>query len=690
MHRSVSTWFRIRSGLFTRSVDSELNSCSACKLPSLLDCLNGVQAAMQSIDDFAVCTPCTNAKPQNSEFVATKLGQSDNCAWECDEGYTESDAGECLQQGTHNIALILSVVFGVLVILLLTAWCFKKKSNRITQNTTDIEQPAPCPPHTPSPLTGGALECWRLWHIRFKRWTNCIKDVLSSDATPTLLTIALLRKERSKGNWCVADSDGPYYVATKDPNGKVHKIRCSFVLEAGITFMTSYRWRDMHTIAENGGDIAVNFEHTTAGRGRCWVDVLNHLNDSELKLQVIEQMGQLYATKPTLAQYFQADPKTIADLFRMVTEATRGWMWQEIAVGPGVVEFGSSVAKLCFLLIQLGKEEFYQLGRSAAGRALQDLQNELSEEAFREVAQCWGPLVIPDDLRDDPTINAMIVVLEFCLGVGPRLQHLLEDPGRLEEMLTEHDNIIVDVTRLLEEGVPEVTLSMLQQCINHSTDQNRFLSNAAANLQNRNIGRSDTIMKDDVVDASLCAICTKLVPMWPECEGRDMSQREQYELVLSKMREKLIGKSCQKTDIFFPVPCHDRRVADVFGFNIVSARLEGVIKQGKLSNVADGGLGLVRLKVGEAFELGCHTLAFHPYQAPDVMPESPPVGKELEVASIRVCYWRDGGCGPTCIAVACGLVTSCGIQMDCDLEGGNVLLAKQFPVGDFGVFLEEE
>lgn len=126
-----------------------------------------------------------------------------------------------------------------------------------------------------------------------------------------------------------------------------------------IKHVLSYRWAGAYgQPLHSSNDAPIDFLRISSSE-RVWVDYLNHMNHDDLKLSVIENMGNLYASKPVYAKYLH-DFSTAVDregLSKMLSCITRGWIWQEIAfTGPDVVPEHAEDVRLIVELIKTGPE----------------------------------------------------------------------------------------------------------------------------------------------------------------------------------------------------------------------------------------------------------------------------------------------------------------------------------------------
>eukprot|EP00961_Rhodomonas_salina_P047499 638193-Rhodomonas_salina.9 len=368
------------------------------------------------------------------------------------------------------------------------------------------------------------------------------------------LSIDELRGHRQQGLWCTADSDGDFLLTVKNKAGKQIEVRCSFVAAEHIDYMVSYRWKHFCTVPENGTEIAVNFLNVTERRGRCWVDSLNHLNDDDLKRQVVEGMGELYRTHKVVAEYFlYPAPKSVKEVFRMLMEATRGWMWQEVAVGVGVEEFGSNTGRLCLEMLRLGKDWYDTAKR-----------------------------------KGDQWIYAMTQALENCASAGATWAVALEEEDE-KWWASMHGGCYKCLLK-----VPDASVAAVTEMLQARDALERLVMSAAGNLSNTNIGPTHTWVKPDIVAASLAVISTL-----PKFAGR--THEERVDAVLSEIRRSLLqsvasADPCNGID-FSPAACGEWKVTDMFGLGIQAVRFVGELEEGLDSGrFSSEGRGWVELK----------------------------------------------------------------------------------------------
>ena len=188
------------------------------------------------------------------------------------------------------------------------------------------------------------------------------EEITSNGSKKTLVTIERIREERAKNKWVTFDKNGEYMIQAPYANSYM-LIPISFCHIDDIKHVLSYRWAGAWGQSLNENDAPVDFLCISATE-KVWVDYLNHLNDKELTKGVIENMGNLYCSRPVHAKYlydFAADfGKKQLDskgLSRLLACLTRGWIWQEIAfTGPEVTPPDAQVVSLLVELIKTGSE----------------------------------------------------------------------------------------------------------------------------------------------------------------------------------------------------------------------------------------------------------------------------------------------------------------------------------------------
>lgn len=433
---------------------------------------------------------------------------------------------------------------------------------------------------------------------------NTPKSVMSaSKGIP--LTLASLREKRSQGLWCCAYDDGEYTLAVKSvKTGEKTEILCCFAEEGDIDFMVSYRWKDFFEVLENGTQIAVNFREATSGKGKCWVDSLNHLNDPELKTQVVEGMGTLYSKHCVIAQYFESPaPQDMFELFTLLAEATRGWMWQEVVLSKGVRRFGSNTARLCFLLLQLGRDWFLMLERRA---------------------DC------------DPHRKAMINAVKRCAlhDVDRFLKRCDRAEWAAGEVGAVHPSEIPLFTVLLD--VPDSSVAAMEEVVKSRDERERTLMSAASNLMNSNIG-----YKADVGAASLAVLSAR-----PEFGGGATGTLEgRCRGVLQQIRKQMLQSALEHGQAvwFEPVPyCGDPAISDLFELRISSLRFVALDLVPSLNN-STGSVQIRRegARDFEEQEYRVSLIAEDEYLAKEK--PVPTVGEEQEVSSVWVSLKKKNG-----------------------------------------------
>jgi len=433
------------------------------------------------------------------------------------------------------------------------------------------------------------------------------------EAARTPLTLDILRRQRAEHRWCVANDEGDFVLTVfpVETDGDQVHIYCSFVSEDDIDHMVSYRWKVFCTVPENGTRIAVNFRNVTRARGRCWVDSLNHLNDEKLKKNVLGEMGGLYRKHKVVAEYFLYDPENVQSVTDMLKEASRGWMWQELALGRGVEEFRSNAARLCFELLRLGRDWY-------------------------DAAKMSG----------DAQIVAMVYALEKCAEQG-----------------AEFDGCY-GLDRLLE--VEEESVARVRALIEERDELERVLMSAAGNLQNANIGERHTLVKQDLVAASLAVLCT--MPEFADADdgeeeedGQDVWE-QRVRRVLGAIRRGMLRSALAAHHyiVFQPVPCAD--VTDLFGVGIRFVRFAGDVKVGPAGRSSDRGEGLVEVRRGDAQTFDAEQYRVYIEAAvAEWSGEEPGAEHEREVASTWV-ELRRARAGAVQVKVHF-LITLCGLKL---------------------------
>eukprot|EP00286_Rhodomonas_abbreviata_P011197 CAMPEP_0181330590 /NCGR_PEP_ID=MMETSP1101-20121128/23987_1 /TAXON_ID=46948 /ORGANISM="Rhodomonas abbreviata, Strain Caron Lab Isolate" /LENGTH=596 /DNA_ID=CAMNT_0023439869 /DNA_START=425 /DNA_END=2212 /DNA_ORIENTATION=+ len=381
------------------------------------------------------------------------------------------------------------------------------------------------------------------------------------------LTVKVLLRKRKQGLWCVAHSDGKYVITVIDKAGTYVYIRCSFCTEADIDYMVSYRWRENCTVRENRTVIAINFMYVMENDKRYWVDSLNHLNDEVLKGLVLAGMGPLYRRRKVVAEYFLYIPNTVKELFQMLMEATRGWMWQEVALGDGVEGFGSNTGRLCFELLRLGRD-------------------------WHGKAKGIG----------DERIHWMVEALQWCADRGSVMAEKLENK---DSWWTDH-SYFGRFSCLLD--VPGSSVAAVAAMVDERDERQRILMSAAGNLQNSNIGSPDTWIKPDLITASVAVVSTM-----PELGGDSEEQEERYGVVFEEIKKGLLQAALSGGCTFYPVACGERRVTNMFEWEIHGVRFVGELTKGERGKYSDGGQGCVEIRTGNGF--GDERYTVHIYEA---------------------------------------------------------------------------
>jgi len=180
--------------------------------------------------------------------------------------------------------------------------------------------------------------------------------ILNGD-TKSIATIDHIRRYRSEGLWVTFDRNGKHVVQVPYGGADI-LIPISFCEQDDIRHVLSYRWAGAYGQKLEGNDAPIDFLRI-ASEERVWVDYLNHLNHEDLKRDVINNMGQLYAKRPVLAKYlwdFNPDDEC-AGISKLLACITRGWIWQEMAFsGNELIPPNAELVRLLIELIKVGAE----------------------------------------------------------------------------------------------------------------------------------------------------------------------------------------------------------------------------------------------------------------------------------------------------------------------------------------------
>eukprot|EP00286_Rhodomonas_abbreviata_P013901 CAMPEP_0181338044 /NCGR_PEP_ID=MMETSP1101-20121128/28409_1 /TAXON_ID=46948 /ORGANISM="Rhodomonas abbreviata, Strain Caron Lab Isolate" /LENGTH=485 /DNA_ID=CAMNT_0023448713 /DNA_START=428 /DNA_END=1885 /DNA_ORIENTATION=- len=142
--------------------------------------------------------------------------------------------------------------------------------------------------------------------------------------------------------------DASQTILVIDPSGDVRvtlgnhgTVTVSFKTRDEIVQVLSHRWGA--TVTVNGKDFPTEF---LSKQYDCltWVDALSHLNDPALVQQTLSVMGEIYATKPCRALYFE---ETLQNAWDAIV---RGWMWQELVPGPQMHRYSDGAIRALHIL----------------------------------------------------------------------------------------------------------------------------------------------------------------------------------------------------------------------------------------------------------------------------------------------------------------------------------------------------
>ena len=195
----------------------------------------------------------------------------------------------------------------------------------------------------------------------YKSCSDCLTaqgNITTDGTTKSLVTVERIKHERSKNRWVTFDKKGDYLVQIPYAQTSV-LVPISFCETNDIKHVLSYRWAGAYgQPLRPGNDAPIDFLRISVTE-KVWVDYLNHLNHDELKAGVINNMGNLYNSRPVHAKYLHdftssTDCKGLSNLLSCIT---RGWIWQEIAfTGPDVTPKGAQAVTLLVELIKTGSE----------------------------------------------------------------------------------------------------------------------------------------------------------------------------------------------------------------------------------------------------------------------------------------------------------------------------------------------
>lgn len=182
-------------------------------------------------------------------------------------------------------------------------------------------------------------------------------NVVTENGNKILVTVERIKLERGKNKWVTFDRHGDYIVQVPYAQSTI-LVPISFCYSDDIKHVLSYRWAGAYGQLLVGTDAPIDFLSISATE-KVWVDYLNHLNQDELKKDVINNMGDLYNSRPVHAKYLHDfSPSTdCKGLSKFLTCITRGWIWQEIAfTGPDVTPKNAQAVTLLVELIKSGSE----------------------------------------------------------------------------------------------------------------------------------------------------------------------------------------------------------------------------------------------------------------------------------------------------------------------------------------------
>eukprot|EP00554_Chaetoceros_debilis_P010359 CAMPEP_0194109988 /NCGR_PEP_ID=MMETSP0150-20130528/9346_1 /TAXON_ID=122233 /ORGANISM="Chaetoceros debilis, Strain MM31A-1" /LENGTH=506 /DNA_ID=CAMNT_0038799053 /DNA_START=232 /DNA_END=1752 /DNA_ORIENTATION=- len=191
-------------------------------------------------------------------------------------------------------------------------------------------------------------------------YTTCTDgegNIITENGNKILVNIERIKQERGKNKWVTFDRHGDYIVQVPYAQSSI-LVPISFCDSNDIKHVLSYRWAGAYGQSLVGSDAPIDFLRISATE-KVWVDYLNHLNNDELKADVINNMGSLYNSRPVHAKYLHdfspsTDCKGLAKLLACIT---RGWIWQEIAfTGPDVTPKKAQAVTLLVELIKSGSE----------------------------------------------------------------------------------------------------------------------------------------------------------------------------------------------------------------------------------------------------------------------------------------------------------------------------------------------
>ena len=132
-------------------------------------------------------------------------------------------------------------------------------------------------------------------------------NITTDGTTKSLVTVERIKHERSKNRWVTFDKKGDYLVQIPYAQTSV-LVPISFCETNDIKHVLSYRWAGAYgQPLRPGNDAPIDFLRISATE-KVWVDYLNHLNHDELKAGVINNMGNLYNSRPVHAKYLHDLP----------------------------------------------------------------------------------------------------------------------------------------------------------------------------------------------------------------------------------------------------------------------------------------------------------------------------------------------------------------------------------------------